>query len=95
MSWVSTINVRQSHDRLDLHQAYPQTLECMKETWLAQEANADHDRWGCLITLSHMASAEWTEMIICLVDYKQGKRSLDFGWHEVAKRSQVVGHGSG
>jgi hypothetical protein len=34
-----------------------------------------------------MASVELTEMIIWVVDYKQGKRSLDFGWHEVAKKS--------
>jgi hypothetical protein len=47
----------------------------------------DHDRWGHLITLSSLASAKLPEMVIWVVDYNQGKRSLEFGWHQVARKS--------
>jgi hypothetical protein len=39
----------------------------------------DHDRWGCLITLSSLASAVLPEMVVWVVDYNQGKRTLEFG----------------
>jgi hypothetical protein len=39
----------------------------------------NHDIWGHLITLSSLASAEFPETVIWVVDYNQGKRSLEFG----------------
>jgi hypothetical protein len=56
-------------------------------TWLAWEANVDRDRWGHLITLSSLASGKFLEIVIWVVDYNQGKRILEFGWHQVARKS--------
>ena len=95
MSWMRTIDGRWSHDHLDLRQPQLQILECTKETWLAWGGNMDHDRWVRLTTLSSLASAELPEIIIWVVDYNQGKRSLEIGWHQVDRKSQVVGQGSG
>jgi hypothetical protein len=47
----------------------------------------DHDRWGRLITLSSLASVEFPEKVIWVVDYNQGKRILEFGWHQVTRKS--------
>jgi hypothetical protein len=47
----------------------------------------DRDRWGHLINLSSLASAKLPETVIWVVDYNQGKRSLEFGWHQVTRKS--------
>jgi hypothetical protein len=47
----------------------------------------DRDRWGHLITLSSLESVEFPEIVIWVVDYNQGKRSLEFGWDQVARKN--------
>jgi hypothetical protein len=33
-------------------------------------------------------------MVIWVVDYNQGKRSLEFGWHQVARKRKAARQGS-
>jgi hypothetical protein len=47
----------------------------------------DHEKWGHLITLSSMASVEFPDTVIWVVDYNEGEMSLEFGWHQVATKS--------
>jgi hypothetical protein len=47
----------------------------------------DHDRLGCLITLSSLENVMFPETIAWVVDDVHGKRSLDFGWNQVARKS--------
>jgi hypothetical protein len=42
-----------------------------------------------------MENAKLPQMEVWVVGYNQGKRSLEFGWYQVARKSWVVGQGSG
>jgi hypothetical protein len=47
----------------------------------------DHDRLDRLTTLTSLANATLTEMVVWVVDYVQEERSMEFGWQQVARKS--------
>ena len=95
MSQMNTKDGRQSCDHLDLHQAWPQTLECLKATSLAQEANVDRDQQDHLTTFSNLASVTSPGMEVWVATDNLGERVLEFDWHQVARKSLAAGPDSG
>jgi hypothetical protein len=47
----------------------------------------DRDRLGHLTILTSLENATFPEMVAWVVDYVQEERSLEFGWHQVARKS--------
>ena len=95
MSQMSTKDGRQSHDLLDLHQAWLRTLGCLKATSSAQEANTNRDRQGHSTTLSSLANARLLGKVLWVVGDNHGKRGLEFDWHQVFRKRLAAGLGSG
>jgi hypothetical protein len=59
-------------------------------------ANVDHDRWGHSTTLSSLENVRLPrKVVVADVDDNHGKRGLEFDWHQVSRKSCVVGWGSG
>jgi hypothetical protein len=55
----------------------------------------DHDKLGHLTTLTSLENVTLPEMVAWVVDYVQEERSLEFDWHQVARKSWVADQGSG
>ena len=55
----------------------------------------DRDRWGHSTTLSSLENVRLPRKValVGVVD-NHGKSGLEFGWHQVARKSWVVGRGS-
>ena len=51
----------------------------------------DRDRWGHSTTLSSLANVRFPRNIVLVVVDNHGKRDLEFDWHQVSRKSWVVG----
>ena len=51
----------------------------------------DRDKWGHSTTLSNLASVKSPGKVVWIATDNLGKRVLEFDWHQVARKSLVVG----
>jgi hypothetical protein len=55
----------------------------------------DHDKSGHSVISTSLEDVEFPERVVSVVNYLQEKRALDFDWHQVSRKSWIVGQGFG
>jgi hypothetical protein len=53
----------------------------------------DHDILVHLTISTSLENAKFPEKVVLVVKYLHEKRDLDFGWHQVSKKSLTIGQG--